>query len=419
MESSLIGLIAASTVVFTVCCIVWSLRIPTALKLIVCAGLMLRFAGATVRYLILMVGYNGIGDAMRYYREGQRWAERFWVGDFTPLYDPVWWRGARFWGTQFVSFPASIVTGIIGPNLLGSFIVFALLAFVGLIGFVSAYRHARPRSSSNLYASMVLFFPSLWFWPSSLGKEAIAMFGLGLTIAGLFGRGQQIRLIPLVIGFFILASVRAELAGIVAVSVLISQWLSFETRWTPAGVARAVVVAAVTILVVRVASQRIGIASFDVEGIATYIERDPARDLRGGSSIDAVSVGLGGMVAAPINVLFRPFPWEARSGLILLSSIELVGFWGLVWFRRRQFMASLRIWRQDPLSRLAIVFVLVYAVGLGMMLSNLGIIARQRVFLFPFLFILLQDRRPAQRLSLSPIRMTDATASRHLHQPVS
>jgi hypothetical protein len=311
------------------------------------------------------------------------------------------------------------VTGIIGPNLLGSFIVFSLLAFVGLIGFISAYRHARPRSSVTVYAAMVLFFPSLWFWPSSLGKEAIAMLGLGLTVAGLFGRGQRIRLIPLLIGFFVLASVRSELAGIVAVSVLISQWLSFETRWTVAGVTRAAVVAVVTILVVRVTSQRVGITSFDVEGITTFIEHDPARDLGGGSGIEAVSVGLGGMVAAPVNVLFRPFPWEARSGLILLSSIELVGFWAMVWIRRRQFVASLRSWREDPLTRLSIVFVLVYAVGLGMMLSNLGIIARQRVFLFPFLLVLLQDRRAARPVVRVPIRMTHPSGSRNAPQPVS
>jgi hypothetical protein len=36
------------------------------------------------------------------------------------------------------------------------------------------------------------------------------------------------------------------------------------------------------------------------------------------------------------------------------------------------------------------VFVVLYAVALGLMLTNLGIIARQRIFLFPFLFVLLQ-----------------------------
>ena len=390
MDSNILGFVVASTLVFTACCVVAVLRIPTALKVILCIALALRIAGATTRYLILTVGYNGVGDAMGYYREGLRWAERFWQWDFSPLYDPVWWRGGQWWGTQFVPFPSSLVTALIGPNLLGSFIVFALLSFAGLLGFLSAYRHARPLASQSSYAALVLFFPSLWFWPSSLGKESIALLGLGMTVAGLFGRNQRIRLVPLLCGFFLLAAVRSELAGIVAVSVLVSQWLSFEKRWSVSGVARAAVVATVTVLALRVASERVGITSFDVDAITNFIEDDPARRLGGGSGIEAVSVGIRGMVVAPVNVLLRPFPWEARSGLVLLSSLELAAFWGLVLYRRRQVWASLRAWRQEPLLRLSLVFIVLYAVALGLMLSNLGIIARQRIFLFPFLFLLLQ-----------------------------
>jgi hypothetical protein len=91
----------------------------------------------------------------------------------------------------------------------------------------------------------------------------------------------------------------------------------------------------------------------------------------------------------------------------------------MVWIRRRQFVASLRTWREDPLTRLSIVFVLVYAVGLGMMLSNLGIIARQRVFLFPFLLVLLQDGRAARPVVRAPIRMRHPSGSRNVPQPIS
>lgn len=391
MDSDILGLLVASTVVLTALCVVGTLRIPIALKIILCIALALRFGGALGRYLVLTVAYNGVGDAMGYYREGLRWAERFWVGDFSPLYSPVWWRGGEWWGTQFVSFPSSLVTAVIGPNLLGSFIVFALFGLIGLLGFVVAYRHARPASSLTLYAALILFLPSLWYWPSSLGKESLALLGLGLTMMGLFGAGHRIRFMPLATGFFLLAAVRSELAGIVAVSVLVSQWLSFETRWTPAAAIRTVIVAGITLVVLRVASERVGIQSFDVEGITSYIEHDPARRLEGGSGIDALSVGLGGAVLAPINVLFRPFPWEASNAFALLSSLELVALWLLVLHRRRQFWNSLKRWREEPLLRLSVVFVILYAVGLGLMLSNLGVIARQRIFLFPFLFVLLQE----------------------------
>ena len=49
----------------------------------------------------------------------------------------------------------------------------------------------------------------------------------------------------------------------------------------------------------------------------------------------------------------------------------------------------LKNWRADRFLRFSIPFILTYSVLLGMLMVNLGIIARQRVFLFPFLFLLL------------------------------
>jgi hypothetical protein len=106
--------------------------------------------------------------------------------------------------------------------------------------------------------------------------------------------------------------------------------------------------------------------------------------------VGAVEIGIAGVPLAAINVLFRPFPWEADNIMVLVSSLEILGFWCIAWLRRKRLLASLRHWRTDPLLRLSLPFILVYSIALGMMMSNMGIIARQRVFLFPFLFLLLE-----------------------------
>jgi hypothetical protein len=54
--------------------------------------------------------------------------------------------------------------------------------------------------------------------------------------------------------------------------------------------------------------------------------------------------------------------------------------------------------------RLAVPFILVYSITLGMLIANLGIIARQRVFLFPFLFLLVEavpqrENQPSRSLA--------------------
>ena len=53
-------------------------------------------------------------------------------------------------------------------------------------------------------------------------------------------------------------------------------------------------------------------------------------------------------------------------------------------------MRALRNWRSHPVLRVGLPFIVLYSISLGMLVVNLGIIARQRVFLFPFLFYFLE-----------------------------
>ena len=101
---------------------------------------------------------------------------------------------------------------------------------------------------------------------------------------------------------------------------------------------------------------------------------------------------------AVVNVLFRPFPWEADNAMMLLSSAEIAGLWLLLWWRRRNVMAALRQWHSSRFVALTLAFIMFYTVALGMMLSNLAIIARQRIFLFPFLFLLMEAVPAAARV---------------------
>jgi hypothetical protein len=93
---------------------------------------------------------------------------------------------------------------------------------------------------------------------------------------------------------------------------------------------------------------------------------------------------------AMINVLTRPWPWEARNATSLLAALELLMFWGILWYRRKNLKRALANWRSDPLLRIAVPFIVIYSVSLGLLVVNLGIIARQRVFLFPFLFLFIE-----------------------------
>ncbi len=382
---------------FAVGALVLLSRLPRSIKLLVLAGLALRVVGAITRYLVLTRFYHGVGDAIDYFQTGLMYADMFRRWDFATMFSPLMWRGGSWEGTQFIFFPSGLVLSIIGPTLIGEFVVFSLFAFIGLIAFALAFRRTYPNVPLSRYARWLWLFPSLWFWPSSVGKEAIVMLGLGLAILGYVGRRGRMNWLLMAAGTFLVYGVRPQFAAVLVVCFIVAQWLSFGGRWTPGKMAQGVVILAVGLLAIWYSLRSIGAGGFDVEGVQSYMETEPARRVGGGSAIDAVPLNPLGAPLALVNVLFRPFPWEVDNPMVAFSSLEMVFFWVVVFRRRRQLAAALRLWRSDRYMRVSIPFIFAYALSIGFLITNLGIIARQRVFLFPFLFAVLEavPRLPA------------------------
>jgi len=368
---------------------VHSSRLPPTIKWLFCVALLLRIVGAFLRYGVLYYAYDGIGDAVGYYRQGLAYADQFWNFDFSAFTDSSQWRGGKWWGTQFVYFPSGIVLSVIGATMLGEFLMFSLLSFLGLIGFAVAFRRDMPQVPLIDYGRWLFLFPSLWFWPSSVGKDALILMGLGIAIAGYVGDRERIRWGLLSLGLFFVLAVRPQLAAVAVASMLVAQWVSTVKEWTPAKIFQSLALACGGLGVLWLSLRYLGVSGFDAEGIEAYLEANMGRGIEGGSAIESITPGLSNIPIALINILFRPFPWEARSLTLLAGSLEIWGFWLAVWIWRRNIAQALRSWHSSRLLRVAVPFILLYSVLLGMLISNMGIIARQRIFLFPFVFAFL------------------------------
>jgi hypothetical protein len=404
-----LGLLAVLCAVFVAAMIVRYTRLPRRLKQLVYFALALRVVGALVRYEVMYKVYRGSGDAIAYFREGLRYSQRYWKLDFSPLYDINQWQSHTWWGTQFVSFPTSFILSVIGPTMLGAFIVFSLMSFLGLVGCVVAFRSSNPDVPAYRYARWVWLFPSLWYWPSSIGKEAIVMLGLGTAVMGFFGLKGKVRWPVTACGIFLVYAIRPQVAAVVVFSLVLAQWMGFGERWTASKLAQGVVILAIGLFAIQYSMKTVGMEDFDTDGVQSYVQTDDARRVGGKSKVDAVEVGLAGIPLAAVNVLARPFPFEAHNVMMLIASLEITGFWALACLRRKQFMKSLRSLKTTPLTRFAVIFVLVYSVALGMMMTNLGIIARQRVFIFPFLFMLLESI-PSRKVSTAVVKRQTSVA---------
>lgn len=365
---------------------------------LVVLGFLLRVVGSLARYQVIFDFYNGLGDAAGYYHDGLELAYRIWSFDFSFIGEMAGLRGS-LWGTPFLRVFSGFVVSVIGPTIRGEFLVFSLFSYLGLLLIAVAFSRSRPSVPLGHYLLWLCLWPSLWFWPSSVGKEALILLATGLVVLGYVGRNQRPQPFLLVAGLAVALSVRPHFAAVLAVSLAAAYWLTKGRKWTLGTVVQAVVSAAVAMAVMGQALTQLGVGDADLEGVREFVEYRSRLTEVGGSSIDAA--GGHGLLSIPlafVNILLRPFPWEAHNVFALVSAIEITFFWVVAWRRRREVKLCLRYWRSDRLLRFALPFSILYVAMIGLTFGNLGIISRQRIVVFPFLFLLLESV-PAERRS--------------------
>ncbi|MDP2340156.1 MAG: hypothetical protein Q8O67_04295 [Deltaproteobacteria bacterium] len=378
-------------------------RFPAWFGQLIVVGMALRIVGSIARLEVARQVYRS-GDYGRYYRAGLFHADKWWSFDFSGI--SAWIDGPQWWGTQFLEVVSGVVLFFIGRTLHGEFLVFAALGYLGLVLIVIGYlRLVGGRGRFVAYACFLL--PSLVYWPSSVGKEAMVLLGLGLAFHGyaVGGRGTLLRI---GVGLALLASIRPHIAMMIAVALALAEWVQQGRGWTPSRIAQGCALAVVASIVVVAAFRQ-----FDIEGeyggdITAFVEERSARTATGGSAITPIGGPLM-IPAAFVNVLFRPFLWEVRNPVTFLSAVEALLFWWLVFRHRRGLWRAIRHWRRSRVLRFALPAAIVLVIFYGGFISNLGILARQRVVVLPLLFIVLdfgriqtvRTDRPAKRTGSS------------------
>jgi hypothetical protein len=351
-------------------------------------GFFVHVFGTLVRYGVLYGYYDG-GDAGRYYFYGLKYARMIWAGNFS-IFDPIHMELPRWWGTQTTMWIAGFILTCIGPSKLGGFLFFSMIAFGSIALFSKAFEKNFPNSSLKKYATWLLFWPSLWFWPSSIGKDALVLLATALVVYGYTRKREAIKWGTLVAGLILVAVIRPQVAGILVVSVGVAHWISPGKRWGTVHYVQGFLLLVILGLVVRYGLTSVGIDEFDLDDFQGYVETISEQSAEGESVIEAPGLTVWGAPLAIVNILFRPFPWEATNPMAAAACLEMGFFWAMVIVRRHRIIALVAQWRSHKLLRLGVPLTFLYIIALGMAAGNLGIIARQRIHVMPLLFIWLE-----------------------------
>jgi hypothetical protein len=355
-----------------------------AIGALLIAGAAMRIVGVLARHWMIFDLYDGGSDAVGYFDAGRVIAEHFRALDFSIVGSGQW--GNREWGTQAVRYAAGVAMTFVGPSMRGTFLAFSFAAFVGLVCTIVAY--GRAHAGSMRQASLLLFFwPSLWFWPSSIGKEAVLLLAVGLVTLGYVGCEGRIRWLPMTAGLSLALVIRPHLAGVLAVSTCVAEWTT--GGWTTRRFAQSIFTSILAVWLLVKAFGMLGLEQADYGSIESFVLHSSGQTFQGGSAFDRADSLPVAVPMAFLNILFRPFIIEAHSSMALVSSLEMMVFWWVVIRNRRHIATRLRSWGDNRFVRFAVPFVLLYIVMIGITFQNFGIIARQRALVMPALLLVM------------------------------
>ncbi len=361
------------------------------LPTMILAGFTVKMLGSWLRWWVLVDYYHGSGDATGYHGKAVNALTDMWRA-FQPPPMSI--------GTEAMEGVTGLVYVPYKPSMLGGFFEFAALAFLGQIFLYLAFRESVVPRRLKLYALAVFFVPNIVYWPSSIGKEAVMMLGIGIASFGIArllrdGSGKSLAVIGL--GMFISGLIRPHVTAMQAAAAVGALLLAKGGVGVGRMPGRRLVLLAFAgaglAVVLLTAASNFGITLDDagavegqVDDLVTNVEENTDK---GGSSVE------GGFISSPsqfpeaaVRVLFRPFPNEAGNLPAIAASLEgtvllLILLWRLPAMLRRGF----RI-RRDPYTLYALLFTIGFIIAFSSFL-NLGLMARQRSQVMPFLMVLL------------------------------
>jgi hypothetical protein len=355
-------------------------------------ALVLKLFGSLVRYWVAIHVYEGVADAIQYHQVGADLARRFAAGHFdTGL--------SSLSSTDFIRFFTGVIYTVTGPSIYAGFLLYSWLAFWGMFFLYQAFTIAVPDGNRRSYARLLFFLPSMLYWPSSIGKEAWMLFALGLAAKGtarlLTGRTWG-GLVLAGTGLWLATLVRPHVGGMAALGLLVAYLLARPPRRLGMlgaviklfGLAVLLVVAVV--LLGQIQRYLLDKGIDPAEGVNSVLAESARRTSGGGSGFQApsTSTSLLGLPYATVTILFRPFPFEAHNAQAAVTALESTLLLCLTVARSRTIWRAVRHLRRWPY----VAFVVVYTAGFVVAfasISNFGILARERVQLLPFFFVLL------------------------------
>jgi hypothetical protein len=284
-----------------------------------------------------------------------------------------------------------LTTGMLktlGVSYLGCFLFFNIFGSIGLIAIYSSLISSVKTSSKNmiLIVNLIVFLPSISFWTSAIGKDAISFLSVGLALWAAINFDK--RKTVLLISIFIMLLVRPHMAAIMTISFSVALFLDNKSNLKvklSLGLLSVIFIAILIPFALNYAGIG-GDGSYDTNTVGDYIEQRQVSNMGGGTSINITTMSMPEKI---FTYLFRPLPYEAKGLASLVASLDNL-FLLILAFSSVRYLVYANILDLNVNRKFMWVYALTSLIILSLTTANLGIAVRQKWMFLPifiYLFI--------------------------------
>jgi hypothetical protein len=292
-------------------------------------------------------------------------------------------------GTPFIDFISWPFINILNFNYE---MMMVLFSWLGYLGFVYAYLFFRENIPIKIKVfkhfdllTLILFFPNMHFWTASLGKGAPIFLGLMLFAYAI--KNIKKRLFALIIGSILIYYIRPHVFLFIAVGTMLGYMSGKEkiSLW------KKVFIYIIFIGgLILVQDNILAVAGLDnsediIEGFEDFSE-DRSKEL--GKSGSGVAMSSYPLPLKLFTFWFRPLFFDAPGILGLITSVENL-IYLLLFFKilKKDFIKF--IIKSNIIVKMSLVVFLLSSFAMTFVMSNLGIIMRQKSMVMYFAFFVI------------------------------
>jgi len=296
-------------------------------------------------------------------------------------------------------------------SFIATTILLSSFSFIGLWKLYEVFIDQFP-TLKRQFAISIFFIPSVFFWGSGILKDTYTLSSIGFFIFGLYNfqilKKRKVKyFLMILISAIVFINIKPYyLFALLPGSLL---WIFFNriqrisNQFLKVTIIPFVLVVlfAAVILIFNNFGSYLGEYSLDkILSKAVKTQQDLVRSAYGSNSynIGEFDASIGSIITkvpAALNLaLFRPYIWDARNPVMVLSGLEnlfMLGF-SIYIVIRVKFSILLRSLFSHPLLIFSFLFSLFFAFSVGVTTFNYGALARLKIPCIPFylssLFIL-------------------------------